>query len=329
MVFPLVALKRGYCQPLSDVERFALFLRSMGRSAATVRAYRAAVARYLGFASRVPEGLDPVARYIATRRTVGSLSQASLNLELSALRTWFNWLRIADPEAWQPAGFPRQKRSPQRLPRALSDQEVGLLLAAPDLSTYVGFRDHVIMATLYQCGLRASELASLELGSVRIDGLLYVRGKGGVDRLVPFGAAWHGLLESYLRLRSTVRPGKRSALFLTRHGRPLRDGRSVWVIVNRYARRALGLACGYTRLEGAYAGRPWRGHYPHLLRAAFATELQRSGINLAALAQMLGHSSLETTTRYLGVDLDHLRAAARLHPRALHQNGSSWSGETE
>lgn len=284
-----------------------------------MRAYRAAVARYLEFAARVPPDLDPVARYTATRRTVGSLSQASLNLELSALRTWFNWLRIADPNAWQPAEYPRQKRAPQRLARVLSDQEVGLLLAAPDLNTYVGFRDHVIMATLYQCGLRASELASLELGSVRIDGLLYVRGKGGVDRLVPFGAAWHGLLEAYLRLRGTVRPGKRSALFVTRHGRPLRDGRSVWVIVNRYARRALGLACGYTRLEASYAGRPWRGHYPHQLRAAFATELLRSGCNVSALAQMLGHSSIETTTRYLGVDLEMLRDAAAHHPRSRRQ----------
>jgi site-specific recombinase XerD len=312
----LVVLRHGYCQIDRLLDRFVITLRSMGRSPATVRAYRATVSRYAAFAVHVPDELDPVARYVATRRTRDQLKQASLNLELSALRTWFNWLKVADPDAWQPDGYPRQKRAPQRLPRALSDHEVGLLLAAPDLSTFVGFRDHFIMATLYQCGLRASELATLELGSVRIDGFLYVRGKGGVDRLVPFGPSWYGLLQTYLRLRATVRPGKRSALFVTRHGKALRDGRSVWVVVNRYARRALGLACGFARLEAAYTGRPWSGHYPHLLRAAFATELHKRGVNIMALAQLLGHADADTTTHYLGVDITTLRTAAAHHPRS-------------
>src|SRR5690606_12368001 len=143
----------------------------------------------------------------------------------------------------------------------------------PDLSTFVGFRDHVIMATLYQCGLRAGELARLGLGDVLPDGLLYVHGKGGRDRLVPYGGPGRALLEQYLQRRACTRPGKRSALFVTVHGRPLGGARAVWVIVNRYARRALGLAAGYGRLDAAARGRPWRGHYPHQLRAAFATEL--------------------------------------------------------
>ncbi len=289
----------------------------MGRSLATVRAYRAVVGRYVDFAARVPNDQDPVLRYIATRRA--KLAQGSVNLEVSALKTWFNWLRVAQPEAWQPDRFPRQRRAPRRIVRALTDAEVGILLAAPDLSTFVGLRDHFVMATLYQCGLRASELATLELGSVRDDGYLYVRGKGGVDRLVPFGGAWHGLLDTYLRARATVRPGKRSALFVTRRGRALRDGRSVWVIVNRYARPALGTACGYTRLERATGGRPWQGHYPHLLRASFATELHRRGVNLIALSQLLGHAKAETTAYYLGLDLDRLRAAIALHPRAARK----------
>jgi integrase/recombinase XerD len=286
----------------------------MGRSLATVRAYRATAARYADFANRVPNELDPVQRYLSARR--GKIGQASMNLELSALKTWFNWLRVVSPDAWQPTEYPKQRRPPQRLVRALSDAEIGLLLAAPDLSTFIGVRDHFIMATLYQCGLRASELATLEIGSVRMDGFLYVRGKGGVDRLVPFGGAWHGLLASYLRMRATVRPGKRSALFVTQRGKGLRDGRSVWVIVNKYARRALGLACGFARLEAAVTGRPWQGHYPHLLRASFATELYRRGVNIMAVSQMLGHANAETTAYYLGVDLEHLRAAAAHHPRA-------------
>lgn len=193
---------------------------------------------------------------------------------------------------------------------------MGVLLAAPDLSTFVGLRDHLIMATLYQCGLRASELAALEVGDVLVDGLLHIRGKGGKQRLVPFGGAWHGLLRTYLQRRASVKPGKRAALFVTKHGRALRDGRSVWVIVNRYARRSLGLGCGVSRIEAYARGRPWQGHYPHMLRAAFATELMKGGLDIMSIAQMLGHESAETTTRYLGVDMETLRKVAAYHPRA-------------
>ncbi|MCD7096895.1 tyrosine-type recombinase/integrase [Stenotrophomonas sp. MMGLT7] len=299
------------------------YLRALGRSNETARKYVAAVDRFVAFSATVPDNgsdIDPLMRFVAARRD--ALRPASVNLEISALRRWFAWLRDVAPDAWQPSHWPKGKRGAPRLVRALSDAEVGLLLAAPDLSTYVGLRDHVIMATLYQCGLRAGELAGLQLGSVLDDGFLLVFGKGNKERLVPYGKHWRGLLETYLRQRSTTKPGKRNALFLTAQGRPLRDARSVWVIVNRYARRALGLACGYARLEANTGGRPWQGHYPHLLRASFATELHRRGVNIIALSQLLGHASAVTTALYLGVDLQHLRTAVSQHPRAMRAAGA-------
>ncbi len=287
----------------------------MGRSPATERAYVAAVRRFAKVSGSYELTEDAARRYIDTRRA--SVCQASINIELSALRAWHGWMELAAPESWKPVQLPRHRRPQRRVVRALADLEVGMLLAAPDLTTFVGLRDHVIMATLYQCGLRASEVARMELGSIRPDGLLVVHGKGGKYRLVPFGDRWFGLVSAYINQRAALRAGKKSALFLTQHGRPLRDGRSIWVIVNRYAQRALGLSCGFTRLEKYAVARPWQGHYPHLLRAAFATELHRNGCNLMALADMLGHASVETTTYYLGTDLGQLREAAAKHPRAL------------
>lgn len=310
-----MALKRGYVENLSG---FEWHLRVAGRSAATVRAYLAVVQRYLPVAhDGAPE---PVRRYLQARGRV--LAAASWNLEVSALRAWFRWQRAIDPRAWQPEDWPRMRRAPRRLAFTLSDADVGRLLAAPDLATFVGFRDHVIMATLYQCGLRAGELVRLELGDVLADGMLFVRGKGGHDRLVPYGGAWRALLEEYLQRRAGTRPGRRSAVFVTVHGRPLREARSVWVIVNRYARRSLGLACGYARLDAAASGRPWQGHYPHQLRAAFATEMLARGLDLFAIAQMLGHADVATTGRYTAVDLARLRAAVAHHPRAKRAEAS-------
>ncbi|WP_157745406.1 tyrosine-type recombinase/integrase [Luteimonas chenhongjianii] len=295
------------------LDAYGRFLRVCGRSPKTVTAYCAVVARFLPVQAD-GDADDPVRRYLRARGQ--TLSANSVNLEISALRSWFAWRNMVDPAGWQPSGWPRKRRVPERMVRALDDHEMGVLLAAPDLSTFVGLRDHLIMATLYQCGLRASELVALTLGDVLLDGLLHVHGKGNKYRLVPFGGQWHGLLRTYLQKRAAQKPGKRSALFLTAQGRPLRDGRSVWVIVNRYARRSLGLGCGFSRLEAHTRGRPWQGHYPHLLRASFATELMKSGLDIFAIAQMLGHESAETTTRYLGLDMEHLRVAAAHHPRA-------------
>lgn len=306
----LVSLKPIYVDLL---DAYGRFLRVCGRSPKTVLAYTAVVARFLPV-QEDGHADDPVRRYLRARS--GVLSPNSVNMEISALRSWFAWRHMVDPAGWQPSGWPRMRRRPERLVRALDDHEVGVLLAAPDLSTLVGLRDHLIMATLYQCGLRASELVGLRLNDVLVDGLLHVHGKGNKSRLVPFGGAWHGLLETYLQRRAAQRPGKRSALFVTKDGRALRDGRSVWVIVNRYARRSLGVGCGFSRLEAHTRGKPWQGHYPHLLRASFATELMKNGLDLFAIAQMLGHDNIDTTSRYLGVDIAHLRAAAAHHPRA-------------
>jgi site-specific recombinase XerD len=313
----LVTLKPRYEENLAGFEYWLTWVAR--KAPATVTAYMASVRRYAAVAH---DGSgDPVRRYLAARAQ--RLAPASLNLEISALRCWFGYLVRLDPGAWQPDGFPRMRRGPQRLPRALSDAEVGTLLGAPDLSTFVGFRDHVIMATLYQCGLRASELVRLEVGDVQLDGVLRVHGKGGKYRLVPYGGAWRGLLEHYLQRRHGARPGRHGRLFVTVHGRPLRDGRSVWVIVNRYARRALGTACGFTRLEAARRGRPWAGHYPHLMRAAFATELLKGGLDILSIAQLMGHASAETTAHYIGLDLGTLREAAARHPRAKRQDGGN------
>lgn len=320
----MVALRHGYGEYRS---LFAWHLRALGRSEATVRAYDAVVARYLRVAGDAgvgdPARDDPVRRYLRARSE--RLAPASMHIEISGLRSWFRFLRQVDPLAWQPGGWPRMRRPPRRLPRALSDAEVGVLLAAPDVRTFVGLRDHFAMATLYQCGLRAGELAALETRDVRVDGYLEVRGKGGRERLVPYGGAWAALHAEYLRQRSATGAGRQRALLVTRHGKPLAGGRAVWRIVSRYARACLGLSCGYGRLEAAALGRPWQGHYPHLLRAACASELMRRGMDILAIGQLLGHEAPSSTEHYLAVDLEHLRAAAARHPRARRQKGKSSS----
>ncbi len=201
------------------------------------------------------------------------------------------------------ARLPRSSRPPQRLPRYLSADQVASVLAAPALDTLAGFRDHVMMRLLYECGIRSGEIVALGIGDAMIEHrALHVAG-----RFIPFSLEMGLLLHDWLRLRQSTRPGKSNTLFVTSSGKPFRGARSVWEIVNRYARGALGLARGCERIGFTSRNRPWSGHYPHLFRAGFATALLNNGCDLRAVQQMLGHADLGTTARYLGVDIEMLK----------------------
>jgi integrase/recombinase XerD len=298
------------------VVRFARYLGGLGRSPDTVRLYAGAVRRWFA-AGGAPDVLDRdlLLRYLAVRRQ--ALAVATVNIDIKALRAFYavqaDFGGCSDVEYCK---LPKMRRSPTRLPRFLTPDQIGEVLGALPLDSYVGIRDYAIIRTLYETGLRSSELARMQIGSVLDDRTIYVeRGKGGVDRYVPFGQELQGVLEGYLRARARLRPGKLLALWLTRDGAPLRNGRSVWEIVSRRVWAALGTRAGYDRIRGT--GRAWAGHYPHELRASFATALLRGGCSITAIGQMMGHARLETTALYLGVDLDQLRAAAGHHPRAL------------
>lgn len=297
------------------VERFARYLVALQRSPHTVRLYLGAVERWL-VAGGEPGHIDSdrLARWLGRRRA--TVATNTVNLDVKALRAFYrvqhDWGECTAADLQR---LPRQRRAPTRVPRVLSDEDVGRVLGTLPLDSFIGLRDYAILLTLYAAGLRASELIGMELGDVIDRDVLFVRGKGGRDRYVPIGEQLAGVLDGYLHARAALRPGKRNAFWLRQDGRPLANGRSAWEIVSKRLWEALGVRCGDGRvLRG---GRPWTGHYPHALRASFATALLRRGCPLPAIGQLMGHSRLETTALYLGVDLEQLRTAAALHPRAL------------
>lgn len=296
--------------------RFDDLLAGMGRATTTRRLYGAAVRRWLEAGGEVHR-LDDAAltRFLFARRR--QTGPAGINIELKALRVFYRLMALVGAAPGSLArNIPANHRTPKRLPRWLTDVQMGALLAAQDLATFRGLRDHLVIRMLYETGLRASELAALRCSDVLVDGTVFVsRGKGGHDRYVPISTGLMHLLDVYLPQRDARCSGRRTALWLTERGQPLRNGRSVWAIVDRYARPALGLAAGYDRLR-VTARRSWSGHYPHLLRASFASALLAGGCPLTAIQQMMGHACLDTTGLYLGTDIAQLRAAMDLHPRS-------------
>lgn len=241
-----------------------------------------------------------LASYAAARHA-GS-QPSSTGRRLSVFRRFFRWavregLSQVDPTVRMDA--PRQR---MRLPGTLTEAQVEALLAAPDTSTALGLRDRAMLELMYASGLRVSELVGLRLFELSLrDGVLKVVGKGGKERLVPFGEAARDWLHRYLdQARPVILGGQTSEdLFVTHRGSAMTRV-MFWVIVRKQAAQA-GIRSPLS---------------PHTLRHAFATHLLNHGADLRAVQMLLGHADISTTTIYTHVARERLKALhAAHHPR--------------
>lgn len=307
--------ERAACRAAIDAFCDAVWL-EQGLSANTLAAYRGDLrlfARWL--ASTARPGLDhageaDVMAYLAAR-FAGSKASAS-NRRLVSLRRFYAWSVREGRRADDPTLKLERARQPARRPATLGEAQVEALLAAPDVGTALGLRDRAMLELLYASGLRVSELVGLRIADLSLgEGVVrVVRGKGGKDRLVPFGEQADEWLRRYL-------DGARASL--------LQGAPSDFVFVTaRSARRGRGASVGitrqmfWTRLR-ALARRACieTALSPHTLRHAFATHLLDHGADLRVVQLLLGHADISTTQIYTHVARERLRQLhARHHPRA-------------
>ena len=188
------------------------------------------------------------------------------------------------------------------LPKSLTEPEVEALLAAPDTNEPEGFRDRVMLEVLYATGLRVSELVALRPDQVSLtQGLVRITGKGGKERLVPFGDEAVSWLERFGKgPRQEILGGRPcSELFPTRRGSGM-TRQAFWYLIKKHALRA-GI--------GKHLS-------PHTLRHAFATHLVNHGADLRVVQMLLGHSDLSTTQIYTHVARERLKSLhEKHHPR--------------
>jgi integrase/recombinase XerD len=234
-------------------------------------------------------------RHVGTRATTA-------NRRLTVFKRYFRWavrehLVAADPTLRLTAA-----RQPMRVPKSLSEAQVEVLLAAPQVDEALGLRDRTMIELMYASGLRVSELVQLKTVHVGLnEGVLRVLGKGSRERLVPFGAEAHAWLQRYLAQARAHILGSQptDALFVTRLGAGM-TRQMFWRIIKKHA-----LAAGITVPLS-----------PHTLRHAFATHLLNHGADLRAVQMLLGHADIGTTTIYTHVARERLRQLhAQHHPR--------------
>jgi len=230
------------------------------------------------------------------------LGPSSVARNMVAVRQFYRFLEKEKVIQENPVPTVISRSRARKLPQVLGQEEVRRLLAQPDPSTLLGFRDQAMIELLYATGIRVSELVSLPTHQVNLEAdYLVVRGKGAKVRMVPFGQWAKEKLVQYLEgIRpGLLRRGESAFLFLTRSGRPLtRQG--FWKLIRSYA-----LAAGIEKRVS-----------PHTLRHSFATHLLEGGADLRSVQSMLGHSDISTTQIYTHLSRTHLKEAhRRFHPR--------------
>lgn len=234
-----------------------------------------------------------------------SFKAPTRNLHLIVLNGFFQYLKRAGYLSHNPASDIPLAKEPQRLPKAVpSAKEIKRLLAIPDTSTVIGYRDRTLMEVFYSTGMRLMEVVNLTCAEVDLDhGVLIVRqGKGRKDRVVPLGKVAARYLETYLQgIRPDLLRGRpdAGAVFLTVNGGSFSD-RALAQRIEKYVRR-VKLSAHVT---------------PHSFRHACATHMVRNRANIRHVQELLGHAKLETTEKYLQLTITDLKEAhTRFHPR--------------
>lgn len=272
-------------------------LQARGNARATRENYVRAVTLYGSFCSL----LDPTSQQIAawTRARRRALSPSSFNAELAALRAFYRWAALAGLASDAVASrLPQSRPQQRRLPRPLTVDEAAALIAAPDVTTWRGFRDHLILRLLYETGIKPAELVALTTDDLLPDGFLRI--EGDPPREIPLSSSLQHLLRAL-----APRSRRRAVLFVGRGRKPFQGARAVWTIVQRYS-SAVGVARGIGRMRITGAG-PWEGLYPHQLREACVTRMVERGVDYATIAYLLGYASADAVVHFERVDIERLR----------------------
>ncbi|MDQ6744977.1 MAG: site-specific integrase [Actinomycetota bacterium] len=233
-------------------------------------------------------------------------SPRTRNARLAAIHSMFRFAALRHPE--HAALISRviavpTKRFDRAIVSYLTPEEVDALLAAPNRAHWIGRRDHALLTTVIQTGLRVSELTSLRCQDAYLGTgpHLETRGKGRKQRATPLTSQTVAVLREWLKERAG-QPNQ--PLFPTSRGRALsRD--AVALLVAKHASNA---GRSYPTLKNKTVS-------PHTLRHTAAMNLLHAGVDSAVIALWLGHESVEATQIYLHADMAiKERALARTTP---------------
>jgi len=277
----------------------------------TVRNYTTDIAPFGDYLER--RGVDSfedidrlvIRGYLAWLLELGYV-KASVSRKLSSLRSFYAFMKERGLVQRDESDLISAPKSASKLPPIANEGGISALLEAPSATTDTGVRDRAILELAYACGLRLSEIASLDLGDADLEQRqVRVIGKGSKDRVTVMGQPAVTALRRYLdRVRGGLARESQTAMFLNRGGTRL-SPRSIQKLVKKYALIA-GLDLDFST---------------HTIRHSFATHLLDGGADLRVVQELLGHASPQTTQIYTHISTASARKAyLSAHPRAKRQS---------
>ncbi|MBM3691616.1 MAG: site-specific tyrosine recombinase XerD [Actinobacteria bacterium] len=280
-----------------------------GLAANSLKAYRSDLNNFLEFSLALnltsvdSIDLDHLTKYL-NKLSADNLSQSTIARRIAAIKGMFGFLVKEGLASSDVSAVLATPKLPNRLPKALTVDQVTKLLSTVTLNKPVDYRDQTILEFMYASGCRISEAVMVDVDDLDlINQVVKLSGKGNKQRVVPLGDYAIAAINQYLvSARPVLIAGAKvdsAALFRNkRGGRLTRQG--IWGVIHKAAQVAA-----------------IQGVTPHSLRHSFATHLLEGGADIRVVQELLGHSSVSTTQIYTKVTIEGLRNVYALsHPRA-------------
>lgn len=275
-------------------EDFLSYMSSKKKSDNTITGYRSDLAPFINYFNTKQMTITEIKlkhleNYLATL----DFKESSMNRKISAIQSFFKYLKKMQIIEVNHALDIERPKIPERQVIYLQVDESKKILNNVD--NYNQERDLAILTLFLHCGLRRSELVSINIDDVTGD-TLDVIGKGDKERIIPLDIECKKVIEEYLKVRPNIDGEK--ALFLSEQKKRISTS-AVYNIVKKYVGKA---------------GLDKNKYSPHKLRATFSCLLSQNNIPIEQIQELLGHSNISTTRLYVGVNKKQLVNAVNSNP---------------
>ena len=235
------------------------------------------------------------------------LSPLSVKRKLSSLKSFFKYLVKQGELADNPTRLITGPKTGRPLPYFIKEKEISSLLDSDFFGDdFEGVRNRLIIEMLYETGIRRSELINIQLVDVDFElQHIKVTGKRNKQRLIPFAERLKDMMTVYLDQRNEIVNAGNNWFFVRKNEKPLSPA-----VIYNIVRKSLSKVPMLAKRS------------PHVLRHSFATGMLNNGAELNAVKELLGHSSIASTSVYTHITFEELKKMYHAHPRAKKQGGN-------